>query len=104
MRGRKIDPEKYTDNMKSALAVILDENAPQKSSSKRAALALHLEIRKLMPNARPKDVGAEAIWIGREEYPTQDEKVAWLRDHAVRAAISVPLTIDREEKGSALGE
>ena len=102
MRGRKIDPEKYTDDMKSALAVILDEGAPEISSSQRAALTLYREIRKLMTNARAKDVGAEAIWIGREEYPTQDKKLAWLRDHTIRAAISVPLAVDREMRVSAL--
>nr|WP_319949449.1 hypothetical protein [uncultured Shimia sp.] len=104
MRGRKIDPEKYTNDMKSALAVILDEGAPKTSSSKRAALMLYREIRKLMPNARAKDVGVEALWIGREEYPTQDEKLAWFRDHAIRAAISVPLAIDREKRVGAVGE
>lgn len=104
MRGRKIDPATYTAEMKSALWVILDESAPEKSSSQRAALALFREIRKQMPNARAKDVGAEAIWIAREEYPTQDGKLAWLRDHVIRAAISVPLAADRERQVSALGE
>ena len=104
MRGRKIDPEKYTNDMKSALAVILDEGAPKTSSSKRAALMLYREIRKLMPIARAKDVGAEAIWIGREEYPTLDGELAWLRDHAIRAAVSIPLAADRMKKVSALVE
>ncbi|MDE4175840.1 hypothetical protein PXK01_16890 [Phaeobacter sp. PT47_59] len=102
MRGRKIDPVTYTAEMKLALEVILKERDPKKSSSQRAALALYREIRKLMPNARAKEVGAEAIWIGREEYPAQDEELAWLRDRAIRKAISVPLAIDREKKVSAL--
>lgn len=102
MRGRKIDPSNYTDEMRSAIEVILDEGAVKKSSSCRAGMALYREIRKLMPHARAKDVAAEAIWIGREEYPTQDANLAWLRDHVIRAAISVPLTIDRKGKLNAL--
>lgn len=104
MRGRKIDPVTYTAVMKLALEVILKERDPKKSSSQKAALALYREIRKQMPNARAKDVGTEAIWIAREEYPTQDRKLAWLRDHVIRAAISVPLAADRERQVSALGE
>lgn len=104
MRGRKVDPAQYTDEMRAAMAIILDECAPEKSSSRRAAWSLYRGIRTFMPNARAKDVAAEAIWIGREEYPAQDQRQAWLRDHILRAAISVPLAIDREKEVCALVE
>ena len=95
MRQRQIEPDQYTDKMRKALDVILDDCAPSKSSSRKAAKHFFQEIRKQMPMAGAGAVLAEAIWVGRNEYPAEDQMQRELRDHLVRSAVSVPMAVDR---------
>lgn len=95
MRQRQIEPEQYTDKMRKALDVILDDCAPARSSSRRAAKHLYNELRKQMPMAGAGAVLAEAIWVGRNEYPSEKQKTRELRDHLIRVAVSVPMKVDR---------
>ncbi|ATG42380.1 hypothetical protein J4729_20845 [Leisingera sp. HS039] len=104
MKGRQVEPDQYTDKMREALNVILKDCDPAKSSSRKAGCQLYKELRKLMPIARPQDVASEAIWLGRNEYHSEDQRIAHLRDDLIRSAVSVPLTWDRQGRLSALGE
>lgn len=95
MRQRQIEPEQYTDKMRKALDVILDDCDPAKSSSRKAAKHLYKELRKQMPMARAGAVLAEAIWVGRNAYPSEDQRTRELRDHLIRSAVSLPMKADR---------
>lgn len=103
MKGRQVEPDQYTDKMREALNVILKDCDPAKSSSRKAGYQVYKELRKLMPIARPRDVASEAIWVGRNEYPSEDRRIARLRDDLIRSAVSVPLAWDRQEKLNAPG-
>lgn len=96
MRQRQIEPEQYTDKMRKALDVILDDCDPSRSSSRRAAKHFYKELRKQMPIAGAGAVLAEAIWVGRNEYPSEDQRTRELRDHLVRSAVSAQMTLDRK--------
>ncbi len=104
MRQRQIEPDQYTNKLREALKVILDDCDPAKSSSRKAAKQLFEELRKLMPLARSATVAAEAIWVGRIEYSSVDQEVGHLRDRLIRNAVSVPMSWDRKGKLSALVE
>lgn len=95
MRQRQIEPEQYTDKMRKALDVILDDCDPARSSSRRAAKQLYKELRKQMPLAGAGTVLSEAIWVGRNEYPSEDQRTRELRDHFIRAAVAAPMAVDR---------
>jgi hypothetical protein len=103
MKGRQVEPGQYTNKMRAALHVILEDSDPAKSSSRRAARQVYAELRKLMPLARPKAVASEAIWAGRNEFYFEDRRLARFRDHLIRSAVSVPLTWDRLGKLNAPG-
>lgn len=103
MKGRQIEPKEYTDKMREALNVILKECDPTKSSFRKAGYEVYKELRKLMPIACPKDVASEAIWIGRVEFPSEDQRIARLRDNLIRSAVSAPLARDRLGKLNAPG-
>ena len=96
MRQRQIEPEQYTDKMRKALDVILDDCDPSRSSSRRAAKHFYKELRKQMPMAGAGAVLAESIWVGRNEYPSEDQRTRELRDHLVRSAVSAQMTLDRK--------
>lgn len=98
MRHRQIEPDQYTDKIREALKVILGDCDPAKSSSRKAAKQLYEELRKLMPLAGSGTVAAEAIWVGRNEYPVDDRRTRELRDHFIRAAVSEPFKLDRMKK------
>ncbi|SFD81486.1 hypothetical protein SAMN04488049_13512 [Tritonibacter multivorans] len=97
MRQRQIEPEKYTETMRKALDVILDDCDPAKSSSKKAAKHLYKELRKQMPMAGAGAVLAEAIWTGRNAYPSDDQRTRELRDHLIRSAVRLPMAADRRK-------
>ena len=103
MRRRQVEPEQYTDKLREALNVILEDCNPAKPSSRRAAREVYVELRKLMPMAHPKDVASEAIWVGRNYLYSEDQKLAQFRDNLIRSAVSVPLTCGRQGRLSALG-
>ncbi len=91
MRQRYVDPGKYTEKMREALSVILDDCDPERPSSRRAAKQLYEELRKLMPLAGAGAVIAEAVWVGRNEYPFSEQRARRLLDHLILAALSVPM-------------
>jgi hypothetical protein len=104
MKGRQVEPGQYTDKMREALDIILKDCDPAKSSSRKAGCQVYKELRKLMPIARPKDVASEAIWVGRNECHSENQRIARLRDDLIRSAVSMPLTWDRQGRLCALGE
>lgn len=105
MRGqRQLEPEHYTDKMRKALDVILDDCDPETPSSRKAANQLYAELKNLMPLATAKAIGKEAVWMGRNVYGFTDQKTGSLRDRVIRSAVSVPMSRDRHGKFSALDE
>lgn len=97
MRQRQIEPEQYTDKMRKALDVIFEDCNPAKSSSRKAAKYFYKELRKQMPMAGAGAVLAEAIWVGRNAYPSEDQRTRELRDHLIGSAVSVPMADDRKK-------
>lgn len=90
--GRKLEPEKYTDRLRSAAHVLLTDQDPRQQSSKLAAEQMYRELRKLLPLARSGQLLREAIWVGRNLFDFDDDRASRQRDHIIRSAVSKPMS------------
>lgn len=86
MRGRQIEPEKYTLELRSAFELLIDSD--HKPTVRKAGTAVFKEIRKLLPNHHARDIAREAIFVARELCPVDDPALAQARDGHIRREIT----------------